>query len=351
MAGVLNNRRPGWLADFVNGNLTAEYFTGVGPWPLARKLVRLGAIQRPDVAQYTTLMPRAMWRTEPLPGPEDRWQQVTTPAQALLDDPGLLAEEIWRLFTVPDAAKALAEFEAESGEWIEGPVQTWSQALVQLSEQGYLDRDRLIDACLDAFTMDFAPNRVAWYAIMHRRLDPSLDEMAARAAKYLTLLGVTAKPGVTLGQRVTARLDDAGMLDAGRLLEASRPAQLFPQKSVVIAQLKLVGTIMKRDAAAGPQAAAVAAVAFGHERQDVQEAALTLLGRHGVLAGAPLGEMRLARRGAVAEPGSRGCRAGSGARWKRGARGGPRRCRDADRCPASRRRCQAAPRARRGKAR
>ena len=293
VAGVLNDRRPGWLADFVNGDLTAEYYTGVDPWPLARKLVRLGAIQRPDVAQYTTLMPRAMWRTEPLPGPEYRWRQVTTPAQALLDDPGLLDEEIWRLFTVPDAAKALAEFEAESGEWIEGPVQTWSQALVQLSEQGYLDRDRLIDACLDAFTMDFAPNRVAWYALMHRRLDPSPDEMAARAGKYLTLLGVTAKPGVTLGQQVTARLYDAGLLDAGRLLEASRPALLFPQKSVVTAQLKLVGTIMKRDAAAGPQAAAVAAVAFGHERQDVQEAALTLLRRHGVPAGAPLAEMRL----------------------------------------------------------
>jgi len=293
MAGVLNDRRPVWLPDFVNGNLTAEFFVGVGPWPLARELVRLGAIERPDVPQYTTLMPRVMWRTESVPGSDYRWRQVTTPAQALLDDPDLLDEEVWRLFTVPDAARELAEFESESGDWIDGPVQTWSQALVQLSEQGYLDRDRLIDACLDAFTRDFAPNRVAWYAIMHRRLDPSLDEMAARARKYLVLLGVTAKAGVTLGQQITARLYDADLLDADRLLEASRPALLFPQKSVVIAQLKLVGTIMKRDAAAGPQAAAVAAVAFGHERQDVQEAALSLLRKHGIAAGAPLPEMRL----------------------------------------------------------
>ena len=293
VAGVLGDRRPEWLADFVEGNLTAQFYAGVGPWPLARKLVRLGAIERPDVGEYTTLLPRAMWRTEGIPGPEYRWRQVKTPAQALLDDPGLLDDEVWRLFTVPDAAKELEGFEAESGEWIEGPVQTWSQALAQLAEQGHLDRGRLIDACLDAFTRDFGANRVAWYAIMHRRLDPSPGEMAARAGKYRTLLGVAAKPGVTLGREATGKLYQAGLLDAGRLIEASRPALLFPQKSVVTAQLKLIGTIMKRDPAACPQAAAVVAVAFGHERQDVQEAALALLSRHGVPAGAPLAEMRL----------------------------------------------------------
>ena len=292
-AGVLDDRRPEWLATFVQGDLTAQFHSGVGPWPLARKLVRLGAIDPPDVGQYTTLMPQAMWRTEALPGPEYHWRQVKTPAQALLDDPGLLDDEVWRLFTVPDAAKELEGFEPESGEWIEGPVQTWSQALAQLAEQGYLDRDRLIDACLDAFTRDFAPNRVAWYAIMHRRLDPSLPEMAARAGKYLTLLGVAAKPGVTLGQEVTGKLYQAGLLDAGRLLEASCPALMHRQKSVVTAQLKLIGTIMKGDPAAGPQAAAVAAVVFGHERQDVQEAALALLRKHGIPAGAPLAELRL----------------------------------------------------------
>jgi hypothetical protein len=39
VAGVLNDRRPSWLTDFVNGNLKAEFYTGLGPWPLARKLV------------------------------------------------------------------------------------------------------------------------------------------------------------------------------------------------------------------------------------------------------------------------------------------------------------------------
>jgi hypothetical protein len=283
--------RSGWLASWTAiSPPSSSAVSAPGRW---RKLVRLGAIERPDVSQYITLMPAALGRREPVPGGDGRWRQVKTPAQVLLDDPGLLDDEVWRLFTVPDAARDLHWGEIDAGEWLEGPVQTLAQALVQLAEQGHLDRDRLVDACLDAFTRDFAPNRVAWYAIMHRRLDPSLAEMAARAGKYLTLLGVTAKPGVTLGQEVTGKLYLAGLLDAGRLLEASRPALMHTQKSVVTAQLKLIGTIMKRDPAAGPQAAAVAAVAFGHERQDVQEAALGLLRRHGVPAGAPLAELRL----------------------------------------------------------
>jgi len=294
VVGILDDRRPVWLAEFVRRSLTEPFFHGVSPWPLARRLVTRGAIDRPDVAEYTTRMPSALWGAERVADEaEYRCRQVTTPAQALVGDPGLLEDEVWRLFTVPDVAKELAELEVTEGNWLEGPVQTWSQALALLSEQGHLDRGRLIDACLDAFTRDFAPNRVAWYAIMHRRLNPSLDEMAARAGKYLTLLGVRAKPGITLGQEVTGRLYDAGLLDASRLLDACRPALLFPQKSMAAAQLKLVSTIMNRDREAGPQAAAALAVAFGHERQDVQEAALALLRRHGIPAGAPLAEMRL----------------------------------------------------------
>lgn len=293
VVGVLADRRPAWLAELVTRNLTAGWFHGAGPWPMTRALVRAGVIERPDVPEYITLIPAALDRRELLPGDDGRWRQVQTPAQALLDDPGLLDDEVWRLFTVPDAAKDLHRGEVDAGEWLDGPVQTLGQALAQLAEHGHLDRGRLIDACVDAFTRDFAPNRVAWYAIMHRRLDPSLPEMAARAGKYLTLLGVPAKPGVTLGQEVTGKLYQAGLLDAGPLLEASRPALMHPQKSVVIAQLKLISTIMKRDPAAGPQAAAAAAAAFGHERQDLQEAALALLRKHGIPAGTPLAELRL----------------------------------------------------------
>jgi hypothetical protein len=284
IAGVLADRRPEWLAEFVTRRLRAEYQIGLWPWPLARELVRLGVIARPDAPQYTTRMP-AMLPQRQL-SPDDGWQPIVPLADALLADPGLLEEEIWRLFTVPDAAWELAKYGDE-----------WPDALASLAERGHLDRSRLLDACLDAFTRDFAPNRVSWYVQFHDRMSPSLGEMAVRAGKYLALLAVNAKPGVTLGQRGCGRLLDAGLLAPGEFLAASGPALLFPQKSAATAQLKLIAKIAARHPAARGAAMAAAAQAFAHQREDVQEAALKLIARYGIpdgSDGAAIGELAAA---------------------------------------------------------
>lgn len=72
-----------------------------------------------------------------------------------------------------------------------------------LSEQGRLDRDRLLDACLDAFLRDFPPNRVGWYASLHDRMAPTIGETDTRAGKYLALLATNAKHGVSVGQQAS----------------------------------------------------------------------------------------------------------------------------------------------------
>lgn len=294
-AAVLADRAPGWLADFMDRHLRmhGQYQLGIPAWPLARKLVKLGAITRPSVPEYTTLLPggvlhRAVGRGrthEPLP----------SPAQALLADPGLLEEEVWRLFTVPDAGLVLEQADRRADwmldrNWV--PEQTWSEGLAQLSAQGHLDRGRLIDACLDAFCRDFSSHRVSWYAVTLQQLSPSTAEIAERQAKYLSLLAAGSKAGISVGQQGVRCLLDAGLLDARRMLDGSAPALLFPQKSIAAAQLKLIGAVIAALPAAHPQAAGVAAVAFGHERQDIQEAALALIRKHGIPDGAPAAEMR-----------------------------------------------------------
>jgi hypothetical protein len=276
IAGVLADRHPEWLADFVNRRLNADVELGLRAWPLARRLARLGVIDRPDVPGYATRFPVAIGKREWPPSGERRW--VVTPHDGLLADPGLLEDEVWRLFTVPDAAWRLDE--------------DWAEALARLAAEGHLDRDRLIDATLDAFTRDFAPNRVGWYALFHDQMNPSVEEMAARTGKYLGLLAVSAKPGVTLGQRAAGRLADAGLLAADQLLEASAPALLFPQKSVAVAQLKLIGKIATRQPGARGRALATAAQAFAHQRDDVQEAALFLIRKHGIPDEPELAEIR-----------------------------------------------------------
>src|SRR5262249_60834204 len=96
VARVLADRRPSWVADFVDRYLgQQERFPGMGvpAWPVARRLVRLGVIPRPTVAAYTTLMPWALTRLGGI---------SRTLADELLADPGLLDDGGWRLFPGPD---------------------------------------------------------------------------------------------------------------------------------------------------------------------------------------------------------------------------------------------------------
>src|SRR5580693_4455984 len=283
IAAVLADRAPDWLADLVDRHLRlwARYPLGIPAWALARELVRLGAIARPDLPEYTTLMPGGVFLATQPPG--RRGGPAPTPAEVLLGDPGLLDDEVWRLFTVPDAGLTLEQAD-RTANWMQdiehAPRQTWSESLAHLCALGKLDRDRLLDACLGAFSRDFSPHRVAWYARLLRQLDVSVAEIADRTATYLGLLAASSKAGVTVGQDGARRLLGEGLLGADRLLDASGPALLFPQKSVAIAQLKLIDAVITKMPAAAERAPAVAAVAFGHERQDVQEAALTLIAKH-----------------------------------------------------------------------
>ena len=273
VAGVLADRRPPWLAEFIDRHLIMQArFRGLGfpAWPLARRLVRLGAIARPAVAEYTTLMPSALC---PMVFVDGDWQQPVTPGQALLADQGLLEDEVWRLFAVPDAA------------WEVQRTGGWAPALVTLAQQGHLDRDRLLDSCLGAFLRDFAPSRVEWYAQLHDHLEPSLAEMSARGGTYLALLGSGSSFAVKLAQRVTGLLLAEGLLDAPAFLAASVPTLLFPRKNVVTAQLRLIDRVIRAHPEAAAAALVTVAQAFGHERADIQEAALKLITRHGLPGG------------------------------------------------------------------
>ena len=305
VAGVLADRNPPWLAELVDARLSDDWrHRSAGSWSLARRLVRIDAIDRPVVPEYGAVMVWRLAQPPPLSGPIPAGYDQPMPepagtggdllARAILRDSGLLEHEVWRLFTDPGVGK---EMESAIG-WGRLTVgEQWADALLELAGHGHLDRDRLLDECLDAFLRDFPPNHMGWYASFHDRLGPSDDEVAARSARYLALLAARSKPGVWLGQRMCAELLDAdfpgaelpeaGRLDPEAFLAASGPALLFPQKSVATAQLKLIGKLAAgrpevRDRALTDRALATAAQAFAHQRVDVQAAALKLIAKHGV---------------------------------------------------------------------
>jgi hypothetical protein len=266
IVGVLADRNPSWLADFADRILREQWAQlRWRHWQVVRDLVRRGLIEKPGRPEYTTAMVVGIYAWE------SGHEQVVL--EGLRADPGLLDDEVWRLFSVPEAGAAL-----------DGGYTGWDEALVTLAAAGAINRDRLLDACLDVFIRDFPANHVGWYDKLHGQLAPSRDEKAARAGKYLALLSASSKTGLTLGQRECGALLDAGLLDPRAFLAASAAALLFPQKSAATAQLKLIGTLIKAHPEVRDDALATAAAAFQHDREDVQAAALNLIKKHGVPA-------------------------------------------------------------------
>lgn len=266
ITGVLADRAPRWLAKFADRMLRESWaFRLAENWQIVRHLVNHGLIDKPEDPGYTVGMLAGIgwWRTEP-----------GKPLVSLLRaDPGLLADEVWQLFTSPEAAATL------------GPGHDyWAIALATLAGDGTISRDRLIDACLDAFLCGFPSHHVGWYLNLHGRLDPSGNEKAARTGKYLALLSATSTTGVTLGQRECGALLETGMLDPEAFLAASPPALLFPVKRVVTAHLRMIDALIKAHPDVHDEALATVASAFGHEREDLQAAAVKLIKKHGVPA-------------------------------------------------------------------
>jgi len=277
--------RPGpWREQFCEQALCGPSYSpatmAATRWRLVRTLVRDGAVPKPAFSAYIMFLPTALGT-----GPNAPQLPVR---EALLADPGLLRDEVFDLFTVEGAGSMLhwhdhiTENPRRYG-YRDVPAQTertWRVTLARLAAEGHLDRDRLLDSCLGAFTRDFAAVQLTWYLRLHGELAPDADEIAARSASYLRLLAADTGTAVGLAQQAIARAVKAGRIDPAELIEASGPALARPEKKHAAAQLRLLDAVARRFPDLAGRAAEAAAAAFEHRQADVQEQALDLIARH-----------------------------------------------------------------------
>ena len=256
-------------------NLARMLLRGERPiaWPLIERAVREGVIDRPeDEESYIRGMVGAVRRSTGA-------NEVDAVYRGLLEIPGLL-DEAWKIFE-HDVGADLALMRA----WrrIEGvgfvyEENQWSYALVRLASEDRLDRDRLLDASLDALMRDFRPSGTRWYAEFHEELQPKEEERQARLDRYLALLASPAPVALKAGLTGIKALGNA--VPADELARAAGSALTQPRKSDAIQMLRLLEQAAKREEAERPVVLAAAAEALGHEHADVQERALKLLERY-----------------------------------------------------------------------
>jgi hypothetical protein len=282
---VLKERNPAWLPDLPRALLTGNEFRNC--WRFVRALIRAGLVPKPDVPEYITLMPNGLaGRAVGSPGRGP----LTSIEEQLLEDPELLKDEVFRLFSVEGSATGLYWADGwvspgrvwEEGKWVTKPPRpeaTWRATLARLARRGLIDFDRLLDESIAVFLRDLRPSHFGWYVGMHDELAPTLDEMAARAAQYERLLAAPTSLGAGVGQRALEQLFRADRLDLESFVRASGPALTRGEKGIVVKQLKVLEQVAKRGPEHAPLVREVLSSALSHERPEIGEATRALLDR------------------------------------------------------------------------
>ncbi|MGV3721911.1 MAG: DUF6493 family protein, partial [Actinomycetota bacterium] len=199
---VLAERRPAWLVDWTKWMIVENPRT----WSQIRQLVRSGLIPTPDEDAYIIGLIGQIWPRSPL--------------ELLRSDPQLLEQDVWRFFEVEGGGE---DSLAARDKYSRGDY-SWGHALKTLAEEGLLDRQRLLDASLDALQRDFAQFRAGWFSAFHESQSPTLEERAARQERYLALLGSRIAPTVSFALKALAVLDKADQLDGEALAGRVAPA-------------------------------------------------------------------------------------------------------------------------------
>lgn len=148
----------------------------------------------------------------------------------------------------------------------------WSWQLLQLCEDGWYSRPELLGACIGTLERDWPQFRAGWFSRFHDQLAPTPEEMTPHAAQYLGMLHSRIPPTVTLALKACVKLFDKKVLAQGELLEALPAVMLSAVKSQITAALKVLDSVVRRNAASANAAALVAIGGLQHTDPDVQQA-------------------------------------------------------------------------------
>lgn len=263
---ILEKRKPKWCDQFVQRQLQeGHYWIN---WRLCRELIRRGLCAKPDHPHYYTGM---------ITGLIGRFNRTRkTALKELRKDPNLLKDEVWKLFEYEgDGENTLANVDRfEKADW--------SGALVTLSREGKLSRNKLLDAALGALELGFNHYRARWFYEFFDAMEPNDRELKKRMSTIQNLIG---SPTPNIAQWAFDKQQqaiDAGLIkDMSSVIDASTPLLSARHKKSVVQVISLFDRIAKDFPPQARQACLAITEALGHEKADVQKKAFTLIQHHG----------------------------------------------------------------------
>lgn len=196
----------------------------------------------------------------------------------LRHDTRLREEVFWRIFEVEGGGEVSLANVDKFTRFEESA--TWHGVVLQLTDEGVLPRERVLTACLDALTRDFAAYTSGWYSRLFTSLRPTIDELSRLEASLLALLSSRVGPTVTVAVRSLWSLHKARRLDVDRLADFAAPAMSAGKANVALLVTMLRSGAGDQDATAR---ADTIADALDHPHPDIRSAAEDALRQMGRL--------------------------------------------------------------------
>ncbi|SEH00097.1 hypothetical protein SAMN05444920_11576 [Nonomuraea solani] len=257
---VLADRPIGWHVDFA-----VRLALSLAPAPRKRR--------GPD---GTAALALAMLRRSGAVPPEHdplvvAWASVPPTVAELRTDP-LLDHLLPRLFEAEGAGAVLRDERSASP-----TSRAWLAALDELTHEGRISRDLLLDGCLGRFLRGGPAADLRFFVRLHELLDPSHDEVYQRRHTYLRLLPTVPGPVAESVLRYVRRLEALG---PGEVTEALRALLFRGERKLLTAGLTWLDEAARDPAIDLDALAPALGSAFACESADVQGRAVRMAVKH-----------------------------------------------------------------------
>ncbi|MCO7223472.1 DUF6493 family protein [Pleionea sp. CnH1-48] len=252
---VVKQFQPSWINEWAEWVLdkNPRYYAIIDDW------VQMGYCQKPQCDSYYLGMIDHL-------GDEHL-------VERLLSLPDVLAEDIWRIFEI----EGYGEFSLASHDKYCPVSARWLNALVSLSAQGALPRERLLSCTLKALRKDYSPFRAGWYGRLLQQLNPTETELIRHLPELICLANSQVSTSVALAVRYFLPMVKSGHLSTEKLVEPLKSALNAHTKTVFSGVLRVLKAAAKVSPENNSLLLEVAVKALSLEASDIQTTALDFI--------------------------------------------------------------------------
>lgn len=270
---ILTTREKRFVNSWIKGQLKKQGFQRLIGFSIIHKLFRANACSKLPVEQYIQLFVDGAR----LDVKETLINRVIPLANYLKQNPDVLNKEFWHIFKID--TRAFAHDYYEGKRWDE--YQSWRSAILELYEQGYISRGKLLSSLLEAIRVNSNSRAIDNMMKFYNSLEPNAKEIAKNKQKVLALLSHEVDAGVRVGVSFTQTLFRHKQLKLDELLQKVKPVFNLGAKTQPLIILKIIETTLDdkfSDAQVdNTSRIMILLAAVIHAQQDVQDKALELI--------------------------------------------------------------------------